>query len=95
MQKLWRQFSGRPVQFIGVDEWEHSAPLQHVKAFVKTYHLTYPIVMDTGSVYLKKLGLAGIPTNVVIDRAGIIRVVGATDPDELSQTIKRALKDKS
>jgi len=49
----------------------------------KKYGLTFPIVFDQKSRLTHSYGVITVPTNLIIDRQGIVRYRGASLPEEL------------
>ena len=43
------------------------------QAFVRQYHLTYPVLRDVNGDFAHSLGLTGVPDSFVINRAGRIQ----------------------
>ncbi len=52
-------------------------------AYRKKYGLTFPIVFDKASRITHSYGVITVPTNLIIDRQGIVRFYGASLPDNL------------
>lgn len=66
---------------------------EKAQAFVKKYQLTNPILMDTkGDQFNLYKGVA-FPTNILIDRHGVIRdiTLGVLPPEQLEQKIKQII----
>lgn len=64
--------------------------LEQVEQFVKEYGYTFPVLLDEDEEIYRKFGGVAFPTNVLIDKDGIIRdvIVGTLAPDELEAKIK-------
>ncbi|WP_054958028.1 TlpA family protein disulfide reductase [Paenibacillus dakarensis] len=65
------------------------------KEFVKEYGLQYPIMLDReGKVFEEIYKGKVFPTNVLIDRRGVIKeiILGAPDPAELEKKIKKLIR---
>jgi len=58
-------------------------------SYIENLHITYPILLDPGSITQKQFGIAGIPTYYILDRGGIIRykILGKADKDGLDKMI--------
>lgn len=84
--RIYRSMKSEGVQFVGVDVKETSrSPAQ---AFVADNDITYPIVFDEigrTALQLGKVPMAGLPSTVVIDRAGKVAAVylGPLAPGDL------------
>jgi peroxiredoxin len=59
---------------------DESEPLADVEAFVARHGITYPILMDNGTV-MARYGVTQMPTSFFVDEEGVIRAVnfGAID----------------
>lgn len=65
--------------------------LEQVEQFVQEYGYTFPVLLDEDEEIYRKFGGVAFPTNVLIDKDGIIRdvIVGTLAPDELEAKIKK------
>jgi hypothetical protein len=50
------------------------------------------VLLDTTGEYIDRLGLRGVPNNVVVDKKGIVQAVGSTTPDEIRATLTKLLR---
>jgi predicted DsbA family dithiol-disulfide isomerase len=41
------------------------------------------VLLDHTGEYARRLGVHGVPMNILVDQRGMVRAVGATTPDEL------------
>lgn len=75
LQEVWEEFEGRGVQFVGLDTRDSDAA---ARAFVETYQITYPNVIDQDGqlqlLFADTLPPQAIPSTIVIDPEG--RVAG-------------------
>ncbi len=71
VQALFEKYKDKGFVVLGISLKEGS-DVSSVKAFVKDYHLSYPALLDDGSIS-KKYGVFSIPTSFLIDRQGKIR----------------------
>ncbi|WP_106766307.1 TlpA family protein disulfide reductase [Paenibacillus faecalis] len=65
------------------------------RQFVKDFNLTYPIMLDKeGKVFEDVYKGKVFPTNVLIDRRGVITevILGAPEPEDLEQKIKKLIR---
>jgi len=95
---LARHFRHAKVRFVGVD-MRDSVP--SAEAFQRTFGISYPSLNDPGGeialAFRGSVPPAGIPTTLVIDRAGRIaaRVVGGVSYSGLRALIARVLADST
>jgi len=76
------------VRFVGIAE---NDTRQDVADFVGRYGLSYPIVLDDGSLGAT-YGISGYPTTIAFDSAGreVDRIVGAATADRFEQSLALA-----
>lgn len=81
---------GERVAILGVNMLE--SPGQ-IAPFVQQYGLTFPILLDEDGAIAAPYRVTGLPTSVILDRAGIIRerVVGPMTRDVLARRVERLL----
>jgi cytochrome c biogenesis protein CcmG/thiol:disulfide interchange protein DsbE len=67
---------------------------QEIARFVQRMHMTYPVLIDGGSISEPYGGLDALPTTFFVDRNGIVVAaqMGITSKDELDRYIKKALE---
>ena len=88
---LWQKLRGRGLAVLGVHTGGRDTPLQ-ARQFQDEHHLTYPLLVDTGSRAAQAFRVPGYPTCFVIDRAGKIRsVVVGSDLETLEGEVRAAL----
>ncbi|WP_018755795.1 TlpA family protein disulfide reductase [Paenibacillus terrigena] len=69
--------------------------LENAKAFVAQYQLTNPILMDTKGDQFKLYKGIAFPTNILIDRDGVIRdiTIGVVPAKTLEEKIQNIIAD--
>jgi len=70
LQNVWRQYQGRGVQFVGVDQRDDKAA---ASAQIQDLGVTYPNIFDEHGAYADNFGFVGLPDTYVVDRTGTIR----------------------
>jgi peroxiredoxin len=85
----YKQYAPQGLQVIGVDVEENA---QKAKQFVDEHQLTYPAVVDTGTLS-DLYSINGMPVGVFIDKNGVIRriEVGQLSSAQLNADIKSIL----
>jgi thiol-disulfide isomerase/thioredoxin len=99
LEALSKKYAGKDVSFLGVNIYDSA---DTVLGFEKSYHVTYPSVLDrtTGSVLLAFSGTVppkATPTTLVIDKKGRVaaRILGELQsPDILDTLIQTTLSEK-
>jgi peroxiredoxin len=94
LEAAWRRLAGKNVQFIGlmyVQTWPHDAAA--ARAYLHTFGVTYPTMIDTGGKISDKLPMYAIPTTFIIDPTGHLRyrISGVVRPGELDAPIGKML----
>ncbi len=86
---LQKQFAGRGLQTVGIDELENAAK---AKQFVRKYGLVYPAVVDDGTLQ-SQYSVNGLPVHVFIDRRGVIKkiVIGEMSKKQISAALQTIL----
>lgn len=82
-----RRRAGRfGLEVIMVNVWEHVAAREEALRFCDIWGLSGPLALDDRH-YMKSLGLSGVPFNLLIDEAGVVRAAGFTTPEEIEQAL--------
>ncbi|WP_068619686.1 TlpA family protein disulfide reductase [Paenibacillus tuaregi] len=65
--------------------------LSKAKDFVKTYKMTFPVLLDEKETAYRKYNGVAFPTNVLIDRNGMIQdvIIGLISADELDRKLAK------
>jgi peroxiredoxin len=96
LQRLHKAYYGQGLRIVGVTQMDPTVP--EVRAFLRKYGITYPVILDRGEKIGKHYRLEGHPTGVLIDRKGIVRFVhtGFLKGDEklLEEAIRAVLAGK-
>lgn len=61
---------------------------EKVQRYVSKYKLPYPVAFDDGAKVTRLYGVMGTPTQIIIDKQGIIHYRGSTTPKDLSKYIE-------
>lgn len=80
MENQYKKFKDKGVEILAVniDESDFS-----VSTFVKRHNLTFPILMDRGSVVTELYNIGPIPTTILIDKSGkVVKVLTGTMTEE-------------
>lgn len=88
MRKRAKNFG---LHIVMVNVWEHLNAREEARKFCKVHSVQGPVLIDETGEYIAKLGLRGVPMNVVVNKQGIVEAVGMTTPDEVRATLTRLL----
>ena len=97
LERAYQAFKDSGVEFIGLDTRD-SVPA--AQAFIKSYGITYPNVVDTDGklqlLFRDSLPPQAIPSTIVIDREGRVagRIIGKADESTLKGIIEPLLKEQ-
>ena len=86
IEKVRRRASRFGLEVIMVNVWEHVAAREEALRFCDIWGLSGPLALDDRH-YMKSLGLSGVPFNLLIDEAGVVRGAGFTTPEEIEQAL--------
>jgi cytochrome c biogenesis protein CcmG/thiol:disulfide interchange protein DsbE len=94
LEQAQRQMTGRNATVLGVTYIDNSSDAQ---TFVRTEHITYPVVEDGSGSFAHAFGSTGIPETFVIDRQGRIAAVRRFQLDSrwINQVLPRLLAEPS
>ncbi|MDR0270636.1 TlpA disulfide reductase family protein [Paenibacillus sp.] len=68
---------------------------KNAQSFIEKYHLNFPVMLDlNGDIYEKQYKGIAFPTNVLINKHGVVQevVVGILSPKELEKKVKDLTK---
>lgn len=89
LEQQWEQAQaqGQDVVFLGLDFEEANSDAAN---FLQSYHVTYPIGLDTDGSVASKYGINGLPQTVFINRQGTVvkRVTGELTAQVLSSGLQ-------
>ena len=91
LAKVYREFQGQPVEFLGVDIWDN---IGDAELFLQQEGQAYPNGFDTSGVVAIDYGVRGIPEKYFIDREGILvkKLSGPLTETTLRNTINELLE---
>jgi thiol-disulfide isomerase/thioredoxin len=89
LEPVYRDYKGRGVQFLAANVGEEP---DEVKKFLKATPFPYPVLLDPKQATADKLGVAALPTLLVIDKKGRMAYFqpGIADGDTLREILKKA-----
>jgi hypothetical protein len=74
-----------------VNVWEHVDPRKEAKHFCGIHNIQGPVLMDEDASYTNRLGIRGVPFNIIVNKKGIVQAAGVTTPDEVRATLTKLL----
>jgi peroxiredoxin len=69
LQRFYTAYKNQGVVVLGIDQGESASV---VRAFTRTYGVTFPVLLDNDQQYGRAYAAVGLPTTVVVDRSGRI-----------------------
>jgi len=90
LAKVYREFQGQPVEFVGVDIWDN---IGDAEVFLLQEGQNYPVGFDASGTVAIDYGVRGIPEKYFIDRDGILvkKLSGPLTEATLRDTINELL----
>ena len=91
MEKVYREFKNKDVQFVGIFVKDREA---EVRKFVQTYGLSFPVGLDDGRRIADTYKFIGTPFTVLVSRDGQIveRRAGPQSEKALREKIEKLLR---
>ncbi|GAA0354828.1 hypothetical protein GCM10010151_50430 [Actinoallomurus spadix] len=71
--------------------WESRDAAREARHFAEVWDVRGTILLDETGAYAARLGVRGVPTNVLVDERGVVRAVGVTAPADLDAAVARLL----
>jgi hypothetical protein len=79
------------LEVVMINVWEHLKAQEEAQHFCSIHKLQCPVLLDTEGEYMTRLGLHGVPINIVVNKKGIVQAVGMTTPNEVRATLTKLL----
>jgi hypothetical protein len=70
-----------------ISVWEGPAGRADVERFRDMWGIEATILLDETGEYGRRIGIRGVPTNVLVDEKGIVRAVGLVRLEELNAAV--------
>ena len=78
-----------------ISVWEGADTRENVAAYCELWDIQGTVLLDESGAYARRLGIRGVPTNVLVDANGAVRAVGLSNPEALSAEIEALIGDSS
>ncbi|HEU0022848.1 MAG TPA: TlpA disulfide reductase family protein [Dehalococcoidia bacterium] len=93
LQQVYREYAGRPVEFVGVDIWDRR---EDANQYVQDFAVPYPNGVDESGVIAIDYGVRGIPEKFFIGRDGLVhrKFVGPIHADALRAVLDELLSEQ-
>ncbi len=96
LEALHKAFRDRGLVVLGVNVDRKASDME---AFLKSQQVTFPVVRDAGHTFVGAMGVASMPTSLLVDRKGVIRSIhsgfrGEETVKELRAEIQKLLEEK-
>ncbi|MCO5972992.1 hypothetical protein NDW01_31790 [Actinoallomurus sp. WRP6H-15] len=79
------------MEIISINVWESRDAGREARHFAEVWNIRGTILLDETGAYAARLGIRGVPTNVLVDEHGVVRAVGVTAPADLDAAVDRLL----
>ncbi len=90
LNELVRKYSGRGMDFIGVNVGVNDT-YERAKAFAQKTGMTYPNLFDATGTIGQQYALQGVPTVVIADKSGVVRYYGYETPEISEETFQQLM----
>jgi hypothetical protein len=80
------------LDIILIDLWEGSDSRQRAQDYCERWGIEGTVLLDEAGAYAARLGVRGVPTNVLVDSTGTVRAFGAGNPEELHARVDELLR---
>ncbi|RNB83751.1 TlpA family protein disulfide reductase [Brevibacillus nitrificans] len=89
MQAFYEANKDNGVAILGVNLTATETSVENVAAFVKTYGMTFPVLLDVDKEVGSQFQAISIPTSYIIDSRGVIRekFIGPMDQEKMEKMI--------
>ncbi len=87
LEELRRRTARSGLDIVMINVWESVDAATEAANFAAVWGLEGTILLDQTGEYAARLGIRGVPCNVIVDAHGMVRTVGATTPGELEREI--------
>jgi len=74
-----------------VDVWEGTNAYSEARTFCKLWGVEGTVLVDEAGELVERLGIRGVPTNILVDADGTVTAVGASTPRELEAAVRELL----
>ncbi len=91
MEDVRRRAGRFGLDVIMVNVWEHFDAAAEARQFADIYGVEGTVLLDEEGALLRAAGVRGVPFNLLVDEAGVVRAAGFTDPVALERTVARFL----
>ncbi|PZG96282.1 hypothetical protein C1I97_26335 [Streptomyces sp. NTH33] len=76
-----------------INVWESVDAAKEARDFCRVWGIEGTVLLDETGEYAARLGITGVPTNVLVGVDGAVRRVGATTPAELHAAVDALLDE--
>ncbi|MEV5749170.1 hypothetical protein AB0L00_15245 [Actinoallomurus sp. NPDC052308] len=71
--------------------WESRDARREAHHFASVWGIEGTVLLDETGTYAARVGIRGVPTNVLVDERNIVRAVGVITPADLHAAVDRLL----
>lgn len=89
LKKIYSKYNPKGLEILAVSLRESKEKLS---SFAKKEGINYPVLIDPDGKVGNAYGVVGIPTNVIIDKQGIIQFKGNTLPKDYEAILDKVIK---
>jgi peroxiredoxin len=82
---------GDKIEFIAVNVWINEN-MKKIQKYIKEKQLKVTHVIDREAVMMSSFGVLATPTQIVIDRKGMVRYIDPQVPDDIEEHMEELLR---
>lgn len=83
MEEVRRRTGPWGLELVMINVWEHLNARAEALQFCQLYGIDGHVLLDEEGSYVQRLGVRGVPCNVLVGEDGVVRDVGITSPGDL------------
>lgn len=93
LEELRRRTAQFGLDIVLINVWESVNAHSEAAHFADIWGIGGTVLLDETGEYASRLGIRGVPTNVLVDSRGIVRGVGLSRPAALNQAVDALLAE--
>ena len=90
LKRLHREFAGRGLRILAVAVRSNQS-IEEVRGFARDLQVPFPVLYDESDSVAQRYGVAFIPSNFLIDGAGVVRLATSSLPADIDARIEDVL----
>ncbi len=76
-----------------INVWEGTDAANEARRYCTMWDIDATVLLDETASYAHSIGVRGVPTNILVDRRGVVRAVGIATKSSLERALREATAD--